>query len=190
MPPAIRCVCKQRRAEAVVERQDGHRAVVGADAGVGEDVLGVHQDVVVRDHHALHVAGRAGSEHDGGQIAARIDFRGRDEAVHRRAGGSGVSGTSSSTPSRSAQGWTRAWKRAETSKPLHAGRGDDPLEGRLAAIDGKGDGAQAGADRAQIGGDEEGAVFGEQAHAVAAAEAARPQPARPSRRPPREARRG
>ena len=62
---------------------------------------------------------------------------------------------------------------------VHAGRGDNPLERRFAAIDRKGDRAQAGADRAQIGGDEEGAVFGEQADAVAAGRALRPQPAVP-----------
>ncbi len=49
----------------------------------------------------------------------------------------------------------------------------------FAAIDREGDGAQAGADRAQIGGDEEGAVLGEQADAVAAGRASRPQPAVP-----------
>ncbi len=54
---------------------------------------------------------------------------------------------------------------------------------------GKGHDAEAGADRAQIGGDEEGAVLGEQPDAVAAARALAPAAGRPSRTPRREARR-
>ena len=44
---------EKRRSVTVIERQDGHRAVVRTDTGVAEDVLGVYQDVVVSHHRHL-----------------------------------------------------------------------------------------------------------------------------------------
>ena len=65
---------QQRSAETVEIRQHAHRPIFGTEAHVADDVLGVHQDVVVRDHDPLHLAGGAGSPDDGRQVLAEIDF--------------------------------------------------------------------------------------------------------------------
>ena len=54
-------------------------------------------------------------------------------------------------------------------------RGRNPLERRVAAVHRKGHDAEAGADRAQIRGNKEWPVLGEQSDAVAAGKSLRPQ---------------
>jgi hypothetical protein len=64
----------------VEEGQHAHDSIVGRGAKDLADRLEVGDHVVVREHDALRLAGRAGGEHDGGEVLERIALRHRQLA--------------------------------------------------------------------------------------------------------------
>ena len=167
---------QQRNAVAIGKRQHDHHPVARTEIHVHDDVAAVGEDVVVGDHDALGLAGGTRGPHDGGQVAAGIDHR-------RKQRGGGRRGLGRPHQQRDAHFCRQRLQLSRQQEGNHDATGvharHHPQQRFLALGDGQRHGTQPGPHGAQVGGDEERAVLGKDADAVAGSQPFAPELSRP-----------